>query len=138
MAAPKRWPAAVSFSAILPSALATACLFGGLEPPDEPPLVTGTITWVGIHEGYGLRVLVEEQPGMWDDYAGEKVFFHFAKDDPDILVRQADGSWRKGGTEELQVGAVANAWHDKTYIIFDTYPRQAVASHIAILEPPAP
>jgi hypothetical protein len=112
--------------------LVVGCVLG-LEPPSDPPAIVGVITELQNHETRGLRVLVEEQPGV---YAGDKLWL--AVRNASILVREAEGSWRKGSVEDLQVGALAQAWEDPEFLHLDSYPGQAVAKDIAILEPPRP
>ena len=113
-------------------AVLTACLFRSLEPPSEPATITGVITRVWTYEGSGSRVLIEEEPG--EDWTGDKVIF--AVRDASVLLRQPDLSWRRGSVQDLQLGALAQAWDDGD--IVDSYPGKAEARVVAVLRPAGP
>ena len=108
--------------------LCAACSLG---PPDEEPEITGVITNVD-RESTGLHVRIEENPDIPEDgdpdIKGDKVILWV--DGTSIWVQRADGSWRKGATDDLQVGRTARAW--ASYMV-DTYPGRGVAESIALL-----
>jgi hypothetical protein len=113
------------------SVFLAGCLFGGLGPPDEEPAVTGVITNVET-DRTPIRILIEENPDIasdegWD-IAGEKISLWV--DGTSIWVQRADGSWRGGGTDDLQVGSTARAW---AHGLTDSYPPLGYAEDIAVL-----
>lgn len=105
------------------------------EPPARNPSIVGLITEVDVGRT-PMRILIEEKPGVWNgpELGGEKMHLSVTGGTA-ILVQQADGSWRRGRKEDLKVGASAKAWH--TGGVRDSYPQQAEAGEIAIIESPA-
>lgn len=105
------------------------------EPPLDPPEITGVIMRVDLDppRGQGLRqLLIDEDPAPGTPETCRSAYF--AVSSAAILVRQPDGSWRRGRKEDLRVGAVASGWYKKGSLALDSCPRQGEASVIAILE----
>jgi hypothetical protein len=94
-----------------------------LEPPDTRSDVAGTNTQV--HDS-PFQVFIERDPGM---PTGEKIWFTVTGD-TEILVRQADASWRKGSRSDLAVGVRATGWAE--HPVTGTYPAEAVAEDIIV------
>lgn len=106
------------------------------EPPLDPPEITGVIMRVDLDppRGQGLRqLLIDEDPAPGTPETCRSAYF--AVSSAAILIRQPDGSWRRGRKEDLRVGAVASGWYKKGSLVLDSCPRQGEASVIAILEP---
>jgi hypothetical protein len=111
--------------------LLSSCLFQATAPPDREPEVTGVITRVESLDG-GLRLLIEEDSTVSDFSSPKGIFW---MDGTEILVRRVDGSWRHGGLDDLDVGLSATGWYKNDVLVFDTFPREGEASHIAINDP---
>jgi hypothetical protein len=111
--------------------LSTACIFEGLGPPDEDPAITGVISRVET-DRTPVRILIEENPDISmeadPEIAGDKM--NLWVDGTSIWVQRADGSWRKGATDDLQVGSTARAW---AHGLTDSYPPLGYAESIALL-----
>lgn len=103
-----------------------ACLFG-VEPPSRPPTRVGVITARQDHKMFGPRILIEDKPGLPE---GDKAWF--AVREATILVLRDHGSWERGDTADLELGVIAEAWHNEDYLWIETYPGQGSATHVVV------
>lgn len=108
------------------------------EPPDATTNIKGEITRIELDReihGYPKpRVLIEEIPTTGEiepETDGEKIWFWVYDHETTIEREFADGSTVVIRPDELQVGMRARAWH--TGLIIDSYPQQATARRILVL-----
>lgn len=119
----------------------TACGSLATEPPSRDPALTGTITVVEARSGVGLdpvsgiRILVEEDPGVFriSPPQSKKSYFFVSDELTTVFIRKPDGGWKRVGVDSLEVGQLVTGWYVEGGLVLTSYPGQGTASEIAIL-----
>ena len=115
-------------------ALAASCVLADASDPCEgEPYIDGEITELGERSGSD-RVLIEEDPDVVEpgEPGGGKVWLSLTGDTA-IYIRRGEDAREEASADVLLPGRPARGWIDGG--ILDSYPGQANAACILVLEP---
>ena len=109
-----------------------ACSLEQEESCEGESSIRGVLTQAGERHGQSA-VLIEEDPSVSEpgDAGGAKVWL-FIERQTELMLRLQDGSLSRATEADLVVGAFAKGWFSGA---LDSYPGQAAATCIAVVEP---